>query len=73
MQRVNDVIKDILKNKKSELEEKGVVLNSKIENISIGDFVLTGGELPALSMIDAISRQIKGVLHDNESIEENRV
>lgn len=71
--RVNDVIKDILKNKKSELEEKGVVLNSKIENISIGDFVLTGGELPALSMIDAISRQIKGVLHDNESIEENRV
>ena len=71
--RVNDVIKDILKNKKSELEEKGVVLNSKIENISIGNFVLTGGELPALSMIDAISRQIKGVLHDNESIEENRI
>ena len=71
--RVNDVIKDILKNKKSELKEKGITLNSKIENISIGDFVLTGGELPALSMIDAISRQIKGVLHDNESIEENRV
>ena len=71
--RVNEVIKDILTNKKKELKEKGITLNSKIENISIGNFVLTGGELPALSMIDAISRQIKGVLHDNESIEENRV
>lgn len=71
--RVNGVIKDILTNKKKELKEKGITLNSKIENISIGNFVLTGGELPALTMIDAISRQIKGVLHDNESIEENRV
>ncbi len=71
--RVNDVVKDILANKKKELKEKGIILNSKIENISIGKFVLTGGELPALIMIDAISRQIKGVLHDNESIEENRV
>ena len=32
--------------------------------ISIGDFVLTGGELPALILIDAISRQIPGVLGD---------
>jgi len=71
--RVNSVIKDILANKKKELKEKGVTLTVKIENISIGNFVLTGGELPALIMIDAISRQIKGVLHDNESIEENRV
>lgn len=71
--RVNLVIKDILINKKKELKEKGIILNSKIENISIGDFVLTGGELPAMIMIDAISRQIEGVLHDNQSIEENRV
>ncbi len=71
--RVNDVLKDLLTNKKKELKAKGITLNSKIENISIGDFVLTGGEIPALVMIDAISRQITGVLHDNESIEENRV
>lgn len=34
------------------------------EEISIGDFVLTGGELPALVLIDAISRNIPGVLGD---------
>ena len=71
--RVNPVLKDILSNKKKELKDKKITLNFKIENISVGDFVLTGGELPALVMIDAISRQIEGVLHDNESIEENRV
>jgi tRNA (guanine37-N1)-methyltransferase len=71
--RVNLVLKDILTAKKKELKEKKVILNFKIENISVGDFVLTGGELPALIMIDAISRQIEGVLHDNESIEENRI
>jgi tRNA (guanine37-N1)-methyltransferase len=35
--------------------------------ISIGDFVLTGGELPALVVIDAVVRLIPGVLHDGES------
>ena len=35
--------------------------------ISIGDFVLTGGELPALILIDAISRLIPSVLGDQES------
>lgn len=71
--RVNKIMKDILLEKKREFKEKREVLNSKIENISVGDFVLTGGEIPAMIMIDAISRQIEGVLHDNESIEENRV
>lgn len=41
--------------------------------ISIGDYVLTGGELPAMVMIDSISRQIEGVLNKIESLEENRV
>ncbi len=36
------------------------------DEISIGDFVLTGGELPALVLIDAISRLIPGVLGDPE-------
>lgn len=44
----------------------------KAEEVSIGDFVLTGGELPALVMTDAISRQIKGVLGAHESVEELR-
>jgi tRNA (guanine37-N1)-methyltransferase len=35
--------------------------------ISIGDYVLTGGELPALVVIDAVVRLIPGVLHDGES------
>ncbi len=34
--------------------------------ISVGDFVLTGGELPALMLIDAVSRQVPGVLGDPE-------
>lgn len=35
--------------------------------VSIGDYVLTGGELPAMVMIDAISRMIPGVLSNEES------
>ncbi len=35
--------------------------------ISIGDYVLTGGELPAMVMIDAIARLVPGVLNNNES------
>lgn len=45
----------------------------KAEEYSIGDFVLTGGELPALVMTDAIVRQIPGVLGDEASLEEARV
>ena len=37
--------------------------------VSIGDYVLTGGELPAMIMVDAISRLIPGVLHNNVSAE----
>ena len=39
------------------------------EEISIGDYVLTGGELPAMVMIDTISRLIPGVLNNNVSAE----
>jgi tRNA (guanine37-N1)-methyltransferase len=38
------------------------------EEFSIGDFVLTGGELPALVMIDAISRHLPGVLGSADSV-----
>ncbi|MFA4814984.1 MAG: tRNA (guanosine(37)-N1)-methyltransferase TrmD [Candidatus Gracilibacteria bacterium] len=40
------------------------------EEISVGDFVLTGGELPALCVVDAISRLIPGVLGAEESAQE---
>ena len=39
------------------------------EEISIGDYVLTGGEIPAMVLIDSVSRYIDGVL-DKESIKE---
>jgi tRNA (guanine37-N1)-methyltransferase len=41
------------------------------EEISIGDYVLTGGELPALVIIDAVARLIPGVLGDSRSSEED--
>jgi tRNA (guanine37-N1)-methyltransferase len=44
-----------------------------IEDISVGPYVLTGGELPAMIMMDSISRQIEGVLGDINSLEENRI
>lgn len=39
------------------------------DEVSIGDYVLTGGELPALVMMDAVSRLLDGVLHNDESAE----
>jgi tRNA (guanine37-N1)-methyltransferase len=40
------------------------------EEISIGDYVLSGGEIPAMVLVDAVSRQIPGVLGKYESLEE---
>jgi tRNA (guanine37-N1)-methyltransferase len=40
------------------------------EEISIGDYVLSGGELPALVVIDAIGRLVPGVVGDDQSVEE---
>ncbi len=45
----------------------------KMEEVSVGPFVLTGGELPAMILIDSISRQVSGVLGNIDSLEENRV
>lgn len=44
----------------------------KIEEVSVGPYVLTGGELPALVAVDAVSRHVPGVLGKNESLEEKR-
>ena len=45
----------------------------RLEDVSVGPYVLTGGELPAMIIIDSISRQIEGVLGDFNSLEESRV
>ena len=41
------------------------------EEISIGDYVLTGGELPAMVLIDSVSRYVEGVLNDESTKEES--
>ncbi len=40
------------------------------EEVSVGDYVLTGGEIPAMTVIDSVSRMIDGVLPDEESFTE---
>lgn len=50
-----------------------VVQILKAHEISIGDYVLTGGELPAMVCIDCIARQISGVLGNFNSREEERI
>lgn len=47
-------------------------LGFMLQEASIGPYVLTGGELPAMVVVDAISRYIPGVLGKEESLEEKR-
>lgn len=50
-------------------DERIKTLIPQIEEVSIGDYVLTGGELPALSMMDAITRLIPGAVQKFTSVE----
>ncbi len=43
-----------------------------VQEVSIGPYVLTGGEIPALIIIDATARQVPGILGKSESLEESR-
>lgn len=45
----------------------------KAQDVNIGPYVLTGGELPAMVILDVITRRLPGVLGNIESLEENRV
>lgn len=45
----------------------------KAEEVSVGPYVLTGGEVPAMAIVDAAARHIPGVLGRIESLEEGRV
>lgn len=50
-----------------------LVGKANVSEVSVGPFVLTGGELPAMIVIDAVSRQVTGVLGNELSPEENRI
>lgn len=52
------------------VDERFVRKNVDLE-VSLGDFVLTGGELPALAIADAISRLVKGVVGKERAVEED--
>lgn len=41
------------------------------EEVSIGDYVLTGGELPAMVLVDAVSRYVEGVINEESLMEES--
>jgi len=45
----------------------------KVEEVSVGPYVLTGGELPAMVVMDTVTRRIPGVLGKIGSLEENRI
>jgi len=45
----------------------------KAEEVSIGDYILSGGEVPAAVVIEAVARRLPGVLNKAESIEEKRI
>ncbi|MFH1473100.1 MAG: tRNA (guanosine(37)-N1)-methyltransferase TrmD [bacterium] len=45
----------------------------RTDEISVGPFVLTGGELPAMLIIDVVARQLEGVLGNFKSLEERRI
>ena len=48
------------------------LIESKVdEELSLGDFVLSGGEIPAMAVIDAVARLLPGVLGDNQSAEQD--
>ena len=47
------------------------VLTRVTEELSIGDYVLSGGELPALVVIDAVARLVPGVVGDQQSVAED--
>ncbi|MEA1936559.1 MAG: tRNA (guanosine(37)-N1)-methyltransferase TrmD [Patescibacteria group bacterium] len=50
--------------------DERVAKNLADEEISAGDYILTGGEIPAMIIVDAVSRLIKGVVGNEESIKE---
>ncbi len=57
----------------ADLSRHSSLPRANVEEISIGPYVLTGGEVPALVVVDAVSRQIPGILGNLDSPEEKRI
>ncbi len=53
--------------------DQRIIDSWNIQEISIGDYILTGGELPAMVLMDAVSRMIPGVLGSSESHKEESI
>jgi tRNA (guanine37-N1)-methyltransferase len=51
--------------------DQRIIDHFDMKEISIGDYVLTGGELPAMVLVDCVSRYVKGVLSDGSTSEES--
>ena len=51
---------------------KSCLPGGQVENLSIGPYILTGGELPAAVVADAVARHIPNVLGKEESLEEEK-
>lgn len=47
------------------------ILNYVDEEVSVGDYVLTGGEIPALAIMDSVARLVKGVISDDSIVNES--
>jgi tRNA (guanine37-N1)-methyltransferase len=50
--------------------DQRVIDEYEMEEISMGDYVLSGGELPAMTLIDAVLRNVEGVMGGNDSLKE---
>ena len=50
-----------------------IISITKAKKLSIGKYILTGGEVPAMVVLDSVSRFVDGVLGNKDSIEENRI
>lgn len=68
---IDERVKKVIRNFPPEADQPRAE-KLKIENLSIGPYVLTGGELAAMVLIDAVSRKIPGALGKEESLEEKR-
>ncbi len=53
--------------------DERVLQHYDVEEVSIGDYILTGGELPAMVLIDAVARMIPGVLGSDDSHSEESI
>lgn len=72
-ERVKKIIKDISPLTPLTLRRESEKNRIKVTDISIGPYILTGGELPAMIILDTVARRIPEVLGKIESVEENRI